>query len=172
MRPGKPLQRKTPLRASPYDSEGKRRYSTFAKPGKGLKRTRMKRKPVPKGSPGEEAYKRYVRASDCVCCGRPGPCDPAHMTLSADEKGVGMKVSNWQVVPLRRECHRAWDTHSGKFAGMSREARYEQAALWVEATRLAATPEGDRGQAECLEVMGLGRVVELEAGRWVWERAA
>ena len=43
-----------------------------------------------------------------------------------------------------------------------------EAVAWLEAMRIALTPGDSRDDALTLEAAGLGRVVELEDGRWAW----
>jgi hypothetical protein len=65
-------------------------------------------KPISEASPEQRAK---VKGKACVRCRRPGPCDPAHLidrsltTIGADDALA--------VVPLCRDCHRAYDEEAG-----------------------------------------------------------
>lgn len=104
------LARRTPLRS----------LSTLARGGS-LKRSRMKpwrRKPRP--GLDDKAYKAWIRKQPCCCgCGASAPSDPAH------ENGAGMalKAHDHTCIPMRRRCHRDYDTFSGKFKTWTREQR-------------------------------------------------
>jgi hypothetical protein len=149
------LQRKTPLRARAP-----------------MRRSWMRRKPPRRLSrrAGDTPYVRFVRLLSCCACGRPSPSEASHVTLSADQKGVGMKVSDAQCVPHcggPKGCHAQWEQRRGRFAGWDRQMRWDTAARWVAAVQLLAIPE-TRDQARDFEVMGLGVAVETEAGfAWV-----
>lgn len=112
-------------------------------------------------------YVAFVRKLPCISCGARGPSEASHVATSADQKGTGMKVPDEQVVAHCRTCHRAWDGRSGKFAGFTREQRFELAAVWVRTTQLLAVPE-DRDQAEAFEALGLGRIVGSGMLSWAW----
>ncbi len=135
MKTRKPLQRKTPMR-----------------------RTWMKRKP---GKP-MDALGRWLKVQPCVCCGKPGPSDGAHLSLSRDQKGMGMKVPECQRAPLCRKCHQEYDQRRGRFAGWSDDERYATARGWITVVELSITP-GDRNHALELQGYGLGT---LEGDRW------
>lgn len=45
-------------------------------------------------------HRQNVAALACVCCGRPGPTQAAHLNLLALGKGRGLKVSDALTVPL------------------------------------------------------------------------
>jgi hypothetical protein len=112
-------------------------------------------------------YLAMVRSRDCVHCHRSGPSDAAHMTLGANEKGIGMKTPDHQAVPMCRSCHRAWDGHAGgpsnPFRGFTKDERYAVAAEWVRLTRLAAIPTTVE-EAYALEAAGLGEVLRQVGG--------
>lgn len=157
------MMRSKPMsRGALFDENGRRRFST-------LKRSPMKRRRARRLDQRAhlDAEGAAIRAMPCVCCGRPGPCDAAHITLSRDQKGVGMKVSDRQRVPLRRACHRAWDQHAGKFRGLSDDRRYELGSRWVRAVRDALVPE-TTADGRAFEEIGLGRMTVDERGRDVW----
>ena len=85
----------------------------------------------------------FVRKLPCVSCTRwTGPVDASHMTLGPNEKGIGMKVSDYQVVPHCRTCHGEWEERRGRFLWMSKEERWLQAAAWVTETRIKAILAG------------------------------
>lgn len=111
----------------------------------------------------------YIRAMSCIACGRHGPCEASHVTTGPNVKGTGMKVSDRSVVPHcggPRGCHAQWEQRRGRFAGWTREERWEQARAWVVAVELATTPE-DHEHALVLEAAGLGRIETTEHG-WAW----
>lgn len=114
---------------------------------------------------------QYVKAQPCINCGRRGPCDPAHITLSRDEKGMGMKVDDRQIVPLCRRCHRQWDTHSGQFDRWNDVRRYSLGRAWVvnisERWALYITPESEE-HGRHLEALGLGTMGVNEKGQPCW----
>jgi hypothetical protein len=116
---------------------------------------------------GAAPFLRFVRSLNCCSCGRPAPSEASHVTISANQKGTGTKVSDAQVVPHCRACHRAWEERRGPFAGWSRDDRYEQARAWVAAVQLLATPETYE-QAIEFERFGLGTVLPEVGGAWSW----
>ncbi len=144
-----------------------KRYSALA-PGKPMARKPLKRKSARRLArrAALSPLLAFVRRQDCLCCGRKGPSDPAHMTLSRGEKGVGMKTPDTQAVPLCRAHHRAWDQHTGRFAGWSDDERYALASTWVDTIRMAVTPDC-YDKALLLEAAGLGTVERDDAGEWV-----
>lgn len=53
----------------------------------------------PKNKPWRsEKYLDYIRAMPCLRCGKPGPCDPHH--VSVKNQGWGTKPPDYQAVPL------------------------------------------------------------------------
>lgn len=78
-----------------------------------------------------------------------------------------MKVSDAQVVPHCRACHRDWEQRRGRFAKWSREERWSQAAAWVAAVQLLATPETYE-QARDFAELGLGTIETGPEGAWSW----
>lgn len=152
MKTGGFLQRKTPLRARAP-----------------MKRSWMRRKPPRRIAKrlADRPYVRFVKALPCCVCGRPGPSDASHVTLSANQKGIGMKVPDDQVVPKCREHHRDWEQRRGRFAKWSREERWSQAAAWVAAVQLLATPETYE-QALTFSELGLGTIEVGPGGAWSW----
>lgn len=145
------------------------------KPLRAKPRAEQKRAGTDRDDP---AYRRFVVQLGFCCAAElagaskcSGEIQPAHMTLSPDEKGIALKVHDRQCVPLCAKHHREWDNErsSGSmFFGWSKPERYDQAGKWVAATQLEATPGDDRTLALDLQEMGLGRSVELEGGRWEW----
>lgn len=150
---------------------------------KGLQRSRMEeRLPRRLDDPDQNdtAYRKFVvRLGYCCAASLPGasrcsgPIQPAHMTLSANEKGTSLKTNDRQVVPLCAKHHREADNERQPgtiFFGKTKPERYEIAREWVEETQLAATPTADdRESALDLQDMGLGRIVDGDGGRWTWE---
>lgn len=171
------MKRSQLSRGAPFDENGRQRWSSFKAPRKPLKRTRMKRH-APRRLSKRKAmspYVAWVKTLPCINCHRPGPSDPAHMTLGPNEKGTALKVDDSQVVPLcngPHGCHRYFDGNAdgprNPFRGFTKSDRYAHAAKWVERTRLAAIPE-DREQAELLEAAGLGSILQQTQGiGWAW----
>jgi hypothetical protein len=123
----------------------------------------------------EAPYVAWVRTLSCIKCAKPGPSDPAHMTLGPNEKGSSLKVDDLQVVPLCRSCHSYWDGVTDGPANPFREpdgsrpkeVRWEQARRWVAATQLAAIPDDFDAALEFAEA-GLGRITHDTEGRWQW----
>jgi hypothetical protein len=130
--------------------------------------------PAPKYTAFEIAWFAFVRTFPC-CAAHLGSCDgdivAAHAALSANQKGMGMKVPHDQTVSLCWRHHGFFDGALGEagnpFAGMTREERYEMARPWVEAVRKAAIPGDSRDDALALEEIGIGRVVG-DAAAWHW----
>lgn len=143
----------------------------------GLKRHHMKAKPPRRleGDKNDTSYRRFVVSLGCVVKGMPGatkcrgPIQAAHLTLSANEKGVGTKVADRQCVGMCSGHHDEWDgrdrSAKSTFFGLSKPDRYERARIWVAETQLAATPE-DHDQALHFQEIGLGRWEE-DGSRWV-----
>jgi hypothetical protein len=145
---GAPMLRKTPLRAKRW----------------GL-RPRSPRRLTRRAA--DAPYLRFVRLLACCSCGRPAPSEASHVTLSANQKGTGMKVSDAQCVPHCRRCHREFEERRGRFAGWSRQERWSQAAAWVAAVQLLATPETYE-QALTFAELGLGTIEMGPDGAWSW----
>jgi hypothetical protein len=88
----------------------------------------------------EGPYVDFVKSLPCIHCGARAPSEPAHMTLSKNEKGTGLKVRDRQCVPLCAACHDFWDGRAGRrrngvenpFLGIVGDARFEHAAKWVD----------------------------------------
>lgn len=137
----------------------------------------MKRKPPKPLSRGEKALRAAVRLMPCCACGKPGPSQYSHVTLNANSKGHGMKtahgVPHCGTTIDGTGCHEQWDQRKGRFAGMSKDMRFELAGVWVRLVMLALTPD-DRAQAEAFEAMGLGSIVDRAtafggiAYGWAW----
>lgn len=168
--------KRTPLsRGASVGPDGRKRFSTFASPGKslsragGLSRSRMRkamRKAMPKRLETRahmRPYVEFVRALPCICCGAPGPSDAAHMPVG--KRGMGLKAPDSSCVPLCRGCHLWFDGHSGR--PVSRHTRRMLAVKWVEAVQIWATPE-TVDQARDLMQLGLGHVEGDPAGDWKW----
>jgi hypothetical protein len=118
-------------------------------------------------------YAKWISTLPCINCGRTGETQAAHMTLSANQKGMGMKVPDDQQVPLCWSCHAYWDggidgLHN-PFKELDREEKWTLAAEWVRTTKLAATPGADNmDRAFELAELGLGRIVGHDDGGWHW----
>lgn len=102
-----------------------------------MKRSRLKKRaPRRLSRRAEDApYVAWVREQRCCSCSSPERCDAAHITLSKNQKGMGMKVPDPQVVPLCRFCHRCWDEHRGGYRGLSELERFAIGTRWVAETR-------------------------------------
>ncbi len=119
----------------------------------------------PKYTPFELAWFSFVRLMPCRAK-HLGRCDgdvvAAHITLSANEKGWGMKVPHDQTAPLCCKHHDDWDGRNGRtgnpFADMPKEERYTLGAEWVADVREAAIPD-ERDQANDYETIGIGKVI-------------
>lgn len=61
----------------------------------------MKPRRTPARSP---AYLAYIRRQPCATCGG-GPCEAHHLKIRGTV-AMGRKVSDYQAVPLCRDCHR------------------------------------------------------------------
>lgn len=136
----------------------------------------MTKEEAPKYTAFELSWFAFVRTLPC-CASHlglcRGPMQAAHVALSADQKGTGMKVPHTQTVPLCHKHHADWDGRSGQannpFAGMTKDERYTLAAEWVDDVRQAAIPpESDRALADELERMGIGKVIGNGADGWAW----
>lgn len=171
------MKRSQISRGAPIDADGRRRFSAFAagrKPleRKSMARSAMKRTPRKRMSTADDAFGKFVRSLPCCVCGTTRNIEASHVALSADQKGVGIKVPHAQRVPHcggPRGCHAAWEQRKGRFAGFTREQRYELAAVWVRTVHLLAVPE-DRNAAEHFENLGLGTIV-ADAHGWAWAPA-
>lgn len=123
----------------------------------------------------EHPYFPFVRALPCISCAKPGPSDPAHMTLGANEKGTSLKVPDGQIVPLCRACHGYFDGHLDgpdnpfrhEDEPREKQQRWDTARRWVDATRLLAIPENLDEAFEFAE-LGLGRITHHATGDWAW----
>lgn len=107
---------------------------------------------------------------DCICCGRQGPGDAAHVVTASGQKGMALKVDDRQCVPLCRRCHRYYDGQAdgprNPFRHWTKDEKRDVAIGWVATVSLAAFPES-RDEARDLEDAGLGWVEEIRGG-WVW----
>lgn len=112
-----PLHRRAPLRAT---GRLKRRKDMAAR----------KPKRLSKRTPEASAYMAFVRTLSCIVCGRV-PVDASHVSLGPNDKGIGMKVSDFQVVPHCRKCHQEWEERRGFCRGWSKEMRWATAERWV-----------------------------------------
>lgn len=179
---------------SPFDADGRRRFSTLpASEGPRATQWGTKRKPKAKGwrhdflpdwmtaeeaeklTPFEKAWMKFVRTLPC-CCTHLGGCrgrvQASHITLSANQKGMAMRVNVKQTVPHCDRHHRDWDGRSGvtgnPFAGMSKDQKRALGGEWVRDVLLLATPE-DHDQALAFRALGLGTIAKDEArGTWAW----
>lgn len=82
-------------------------------------------------------HRRRVAALDCICCGRVGRSQAAHLNLVALGKGKGLKVSDALLVPLcadelgQRGCHYQLD-QGGAYDKATSAALQ---VLWLHETR-------------------------------------
>lgn len=135
-------------RGAAHDENGRRRFSTFKAPSKSMARSRMKRKPARRLARRAHlnAHGDFVRLQPCCSCGRVATKDAlnaaAHITLSRNEKGMGLKVRDEQRVALCPSdpdagtdgCHEQFDRRRGKFDGWTDEQRYALGSIWVHTT--------------------------------------
>jgi hypothetical protein len=123
----------------------------------------------------DSPYRRFVCTLRCMVPATVagatqcrGETQPSHTTINLRMRGMALKAPDrLAVVPHCAAHHREWDQHRGVFAGWSKEQRMEQAAAWVDAVLLLATPE-DRDSALAFQEMGLGRIVDGEGGAFAW----
>ena len=59
-------------------------------------------------------YLVFIRTQPCLACGNGAPSDPHHLTVG----GIGLKGSDYLVIPLCRKCHgmvqtKDWNALSG-----------------------------------------------------------
>lgn len=145
MKSGKPLQRKTPLRAKKPMAQG-----SMTKKGRRVATPRSERKPRPKLSsappkvgPDERRTRKLVdQRSDGFCekCGTPGATDKAHRVA----RGVGGPWSPANILDLCRTCH-AW--HHKHPEAAYRGGWHLKAGATPEAEPVWFHHEGDIGLA-------------------------
>jgi len=166
--------RRTPLsRGASHDEQGRKRYTSFSGPRKPLARSRMKRA-LPKRikrRADASPYVQYVRTLACVHCHKSGPSTAAHVATGPGQKGMSLKVPDWQCVPLcdgPRSCHRYFDGQEdgpkNPFRGWSKEEKWAVAADWVALTKMRATRPRTVADAYKLADAGLGEVLRQVAG--------
>lgn len=128
LKPGKGLQRKTPLQTT------KPMQRTREKKGKGLaQRIAESLGKAIQHARGEsnllrsEAHRRNVAALGCLITGK--PAQACHVNF---DKGVGLKVCDSLCFPLSPELHREHDQ-----GGMARTERWRREWEYVDQTRAA-----------------------------------
>ncbi|MBV6304912.1 hypothetical protein KVP10_08430 [Candidimonas humi] len=101
LKPGKPLQRKTPLQG------GKPLNRSREPKGPGLAQRIAASLGRALGHQHSEPsvfrsprHRKNVAAMRCICCGRPGASQAAHLNLLALGKGRGWKLSDALTIPL------------------------------------------------------------------------
>ena len=86
--------------------------------------------PIPKPKTfRSESYLAYVRAQNCLFCGRPGLSDPHHISMS--DAAWGMKSSDLAVIPLCREHHRLFHDHPAMFRETVDSSEIYEAMYWT-----------------------------------------
>jgi len=60
----------------------------------------------------DEAYRKWIKTRWCLACGRNWNIDPAH----TGPHGPSQKASDYNCIPLCRECHQAYDKSPLAFA--------------------------------------------------------
>lgn len=137
--------------------DGKPRYST-------LTRSPMKRRSPKRIARRTEhaPFVAFIRSLNCISCGSKKQSDAAHVPVGV--RGMGLKSSDANVVPLCRSCHRWYDGHTNPV--LPREERRALAVKWLAAVLLLVTPES-RDHALELQAAGLGTVVPDGDG-WAW----
>lgn len=58
-----------------------------------------------------EPLRRAVASLPCVCCGREGMTQAAHIGGLEDGKGFGIKVADSRIAALCVDCHQELDQH-------------------------------------------------------------
>jgi hypothetical protein len=81
-----------------------------ARERKEAKAARPKSPKADRGRVRDNGFLQYLRRQPCACCGKPAPCDAAHIRMASPERGklpTGMQVkpSDRFAVPLTRACH-------------------------------------------------------------------
>lgn len=90
-----------------------------------------------------ESYRRWVATLPCISCGIEGQTQVAHANYG---KGLSLKVCDLQTFPLcaphwgKPGCHQEHDL----CMGMTRNARRELEARYVEQTQAVAVEAGRR----------------------------
>jgi hypothetical protein len=82
---------------------------------------------------------------------------------------MGLKAPDSSVVPLCRGCHLWIDGHTSMPPTKTERAAFSE--LWVNKTKLAATPDGYDHALE-LQGLGLGEVEHVKFGdsiTWTWK---
>lgn len=72
------------------------------KPGKPLRRTRMKRRGREKPTADQQHYHDKIRALGCIICGRPAAIHHIREGL-----GMGQAVNHWKIIPLCYDHHQS-----------------------------------------------------------------
>jgi len=110
MKKGKPLSRRTPLRANPEKARAWQDRSRADLPRRtplrAINRTRIQR--LRASQFGTDGKRSWIVSRRCENCRKPGPSDPAH--------GDGTRASGADstcLVPLCRFCHFDFDNLSG-----------------------------------------------------------
>lgn len=156
------LQRKPFARPSAVDPKtGKKRYSTFTEPVKGLARTSgltrtaMKRKPR-RPKPGDDKkYLAFVRKQ--VCCVGGTRCKKAspHHAIEMggqQERGMGLTAPDSETLALCSRHHRQFHLRQGFCKGWSDERRRvfqsdeisRLRQMWADLLELAVLQEPER----------------------------
>lgn len=82
----------------------------------------------PKSKPWRsEKHRRNVAQLDCVCCGRTGPSQAAHINYG---KGLALKVCDSLTFPMCPDCHRHHDQ-----GGIAKADRWRREWEYVDAAR-------------------------------------
>lgn len=69
-----------------------------------------------------ETYKAWIRTNSCHRCHTEIDIQAAHQTLSSDQKGTSLKVSDAQTIPLCPTCHGVEHHNHDRFWGMDNVA--------------------------------------------------
>jgi hypothetical protein len=105
------------------------------------------------------AHRMNVAGLDCICCGRVGRSQAAHLNLVALGKGKGLKVSDALLVPLccdepgRHGCHHQLD--QGGVYGKATSTALQ--ILWLHETRDLLTARGqwlEAAEADMVRLVG------------------
>jgi len=104
MKRGKPLQRRTPLKAR----KGLSRGDALQPGSKGIRRgaaPMQRSRKAPSATPGEVMHLQAVKSLPCRSCGAPGPNDAHHCYHDRATRYGGRKAPHRETIPLCKDCH-------------------------------------------------------------------
>jgi hypothetical protein len=111
LNPGKPLQRKTPLRAKAgFKPKAKARAKREVPPHKQVGHERMRPKESADPTAEQRRYWAWLRDTKGCCITGALGCTIHHVTSDGHKR---IARSHWQVVPLRADLHQTvWDNRN------------------------------------------------------------